>query len=94
MIPSSKVMIHDCSWGRRDLGAKNPFEVQEELDQLKQVNKRLLSIISERTGKTEEEVAGVTRSDSYFDAEEAINFGLASAVIDQETFGALLKEGV
>ncbi len=93
MLPSSKVMIHDCSWGRHEMGGKKPFEVEEELNQLKRTNERLVAILAERTGKTTKEIAKVTKSDSYFGAEEAIKFGLASKVIDSMTLSNLMKKG-
>ena len=93
MLENSKVMIHDCAWGHNDMGGKKPHEVAEELRQLSKVNERLVSILAERCGKTIEEVSEVTKKDSYFDAEEAIEFGLASKIIDTETLGRLMKEG-
>ena len=93
MLPSSKVMIHDCSWGRHEMGGKKPFEVEEELNQLKKTNERLISILAERTGRTVKEISRVTKSDSYFDAEEAVEFGLASKVIDSMTLSSLMKKG-
>ena len=94
MLPSSKVMIHDCSWGRREMGGKKPFEIEQELNQLKGTNERLVSIIAERTGKTMEEIAEVTKYDSYFSAEEAIEFGLASGIVDAGTMSELLRKAV
>ncbi|WP_051638457.1 ClpP family protease [Butyrivibrio sp. NC2002] len=90
MLPSSRIMIHDCSFGNRQIGGLKPFEIEEELNQLKHTNERLVSIIAERTGKTVEEVSEVTKYDSYFSAEEAIKFGLASAVIDTSNFGTIV----
>jgi ATP-dependent Clp protease protease subunit len=92
MLPSSRVMIHDCSWGRRDMGGKKPFEIQEELNQLKGVNERLVSIIAERTGKTIEEISKITQNDAYFSAGEAVEFGLASEIIDAETFTQITEK--
>ncbi|MBO4375242.1 MAG: ATP-dependent Clp protease proteolytic subunit [Lachnospiraceae bacterium] len=89
MLPSSRIMIHDCSWGRHDMGGKKPFEVEEELNQLKNTNEKLLNIIAERTGKTVEEVAEVTKKDSYYSADEAIEFGLVTGVLDGETFAKI-----
>ena len=94
MLPSSKVMIHDCSWGHREMGGMKPFEIEQELRQLEQVNERLVSIIAERTGKTVKQVSNVTMSDSYFNAEEAIEFGLASKVIDSDCLSELMKRDV
>ncbi|MCR5511925.1 MAG: ATP-dependent Clp protease proteolytic subunit [Lachnospiraceae bacterium] len=93
MLPSSRILVHDCSWGHNDLGGKKPYEVEEELKQLKSTNERLVSIIAERTGKTVKEVAKVTKYDSYFSAQEAIDFGLASKIIDSETLSSLMKKG-
>ena len=93
MLPSSKIMIHDCSFGRHEMGGKKPFEIEEELNQLKKINERLISIIAERTGHTIKEIAKVTKSDSYYGADEAIKFGLASKVIDTTTLSNLLKKG-
>ncbi len=93
MLPSSKIMIHDCSWGRHDMGGKKPFEIEEELKQLKNTNERLVNIIAERCGKTVEEVSEVTKSDSYFGVEQAIEFGLASAVVTSENFDSLVRKG-
>ena len=91
MLPNSKVMIHDCSWSHNEMGGKKPFEIEEELKQLKDTNEMLVSIIAERTGKTVAEIAEITKSDSYFGAEEAVKFGLVSKVIDRETLSGLLN---
>ena len=94
MLPSSKVMIHDCSWGSRNFGGYKPHEIEQELKQLKNTNERLLNIIAERCGKTLKQVAKVTMHDSYFNAEEAIEFGLVSEVVDSDSFSMLTQKGV
>ena len=93
MLPSSRILIHDCSWGRRDLGGYKPHEVEQELNQLKATNARLLSIISSRCGKTLKQVAKVTKDDRYFDAKEAIDFGLVTAVLDEDSFESISQKG-
>ncbi len=93
MLPSSRIMIHDCSFGRRDIGGKKPGEVEEVLNQLKNTNARLLSIIAERTGKTVRQVSKVTQNDSYFDAKEAVEFGLATAILDEKGFALISQKG-
>ncbi len=93
MLPSSRVMLHDCSWGRHEMGGKKPHEVEEELNQLKKTNERLVSIIAKRTGKTVKQVSKITRYDSFFSAEEAIEFGLASKVMDTDELTKLLGKG-
>ena len=92
MLPSSRIMIHDCSWGKRDFGGVKPGAIQEELDMLKKTNERLLSIIAERTGHKVDEISEITKEDAWFDAGEAIEFGLASAVIDETNFETLIRK--
>lgn len=91
MLPSSTIMIHDCSWGSRDMGGKKPLEIEQELNQLRHVNERLVGIIAERTGKSKEEVAEVTKNDSFFSAPEAVNFGLAEKILDTDALNTLLQ---
>lgn len=93
MLPSSRIMIHDCSWGNRNMGGYKPHEVEEELKQLKNTNARLLSIIAERCGKSVKQVAKVTMNDRYFDTKEAIDFGLIDAVLDNDLFDRIAEKG-
>ena len=93
MLPNSKIMIHDCSWSRHEMGGKKPGEIQEELNQLKDMNERLISIIAERTGKSVDEIAEVTCVDSYYTSDEAISFGLASRIVDSDCLNGLMKKG-
>lgn len=93
MLPSSRIMIHDCSWSNRNFGGYKPHEIEQELNQLKNTNERLLSIIAERCGKTVRQVAKITMHDSYFYAKEAIEFGLVSAVVDNGIFNEITKKG-
>ncbi len=92
-LPSSKILIHDCSWGNRNLGGYKPHEVEQELNQLKNTNARLLAIIAERCNKTVKQVAKVTMHDRYFDADEAISFGLITAVLDNDSFDKIAEKG-
>lgn len=80
MLPHTRLMIHDPSFGRLDVGGKKPHEIQQEVDSLNKVKETLAQIISEKTGKPLDEICKITANDTYFDAEEAIEFGLATAV--------------
>ncbi len=95
MLKHSKIMLHDCAWGSRNMGGKKPHEVRQELEQLESTNERLLEIIAERTGKTLEEIAEVTKFDSYFDTKEAVEFGLIdeSGIVDSDKLIFLMKKG-
>ncbi len=92
-LPSSKILIHDCSWGSRNMGGYKPHEVEQELNQLKNTNARLLAIIAERCKKTVKQVAKVTMHDRYFDTDEAISFGLITAVLDNDSFDKIAEKG-
>lgn len=80
MLPHTKVMIHDPSFQCGFTGAK-PLEIQRQVDSLMETRKILCEIISERTGKPVKEVYKKTKYDSFFDAREAVEFGLATGII-------------
>lgn len=84
MLEHTRILIHDPSYGRFDMGGKKPHEIQMEVDNLNKVRETLGRIISERTGKPLKEVYKITAGDRYFDAEEAIKFGLATAIYKGE----------
>lgn len=81
MLPHSKIMIHDPSYGKADFSGMKPDELQVQLDDLRKVSNITTGIIAERTGQPLKTVAGYTSRDSYFDAEEALKFGLATDVV-------------
>ncbi len=82
ILPNSKIMVHDPSFsGGHDIGHRKYFDVEPELENLRKCGEKLASIISERTGKTLDEVMAITRYDTFFSAEEAIEFGLASNIV-------------
>lgn len=79
MLPHSKVMIHDPlipggvggSALKLDAVAKN----------IMQTRQTIAEIIADNTGKSLDEVLAKTASDSYFDAKEAVEWGLADRII-------------
>ena len=83
MLPNSRIMIHDPSFGGGNLAGKKPHQIKTELDDLIEVQDCLCKIIAERTGKTEEEIRELTKDDTYFNADEAIEFGLATETINK-----------
>lgn len=83
MLPSSRLMIHDPSYGgEHNVAGLKSHEIQIELDELNKCRAKLASIIAERTGKNIKEVYKATKTDSFYDVEEAVKFGLASGVFD------------
>lgn len=80
MLPHTRLMIHDPSFGSLDVGGKKPHELRQEVESLERVKVILAEIISAKTGKTSEEICKITANDTYFTAEEAIAFGLATDI--------------
>ena len=60
--------------------------VQRGLDVFKRLDQRLYEIYAERTRKSVDAIAEMARSDTYFDAEQAVSFGLADEVLDDAMF--------
>lgn len=83
MLPNSRIMIHDPSFGGGNLAGMKPHQIKTELDDLVEVQDKLCSIIAERTGKTAEDIRELTKDDTYFNAEEAVAFGLATETINK-----------
>lgn len=84
MLPHTRLMIHDPSYSHNDIGGRKPHEIQHELDKLNETREALAKIIAEKTGKSLEEIYEVTASDTYYSAQEAIEFGLATGIMKGE----------
>lgn len=82
MLPRTRIMIHDPSFGRHDIGGHKSHQIQRELAELNKVREMLAQIIADRTGKPLEEIYEVTAEDTYYNADEAIDFGLATGIFD------------
>lgn len=83
MLPSSTIMIHDPSPGGGSLTGMKPYQIEEKLSGLKKTRDQLCSIISEKTGKTVKQVMKKTCKDSFFTAEESLNYGLATEIAER-----------
>lgn len=80
MLPHTRIMIHDPSYAGGSYSGKKPHELETELDNLRKISDLTNALIAERTGQPLEEVCLCTREDAYFNAEEAIRFGLATGM--------------
>ena len=80
MLPHTRILIHDPSYGHLDVSGKKPHEIQRGVDSLNKVRETLAEIISKKTNKSLDEIYGITAEDNYFTAEEAIDFGLATGI--------------
>lgn len=81
MLPHTRLMIHDPSYADANMSGKKPHEIQHELDKLNETREIIAKIISEKTGKSIEEVYKVTADDTFYNAKEAVEFGLATEII-------------
>lgn len=88
MLPHSKIMLHEplIPFG---IGGKTTT-IQTISDSLLKTKQEMEAILALHTGRTPEEIAEITKTDHYFTAQEAVDFGLADAVKD---FSSMLKEG-
>ncbi|MCM1524169.1 MAG: ATP-dependent Clp protease proteolytic subunit [Ruminococcus sp.] len=80
MLPHSRILIHDPAYGHLDVSGKKPHEIQRGVDSLNKVRETLAEIISEKTGKSLDEIYEITAEDYFFTADEAIEFGLATSI--------------
>lgn len=78
ILPHGRVMIHDPLIGQTGGSA---LQLQEISQSLMQTREHMGQLLAQFTGRTLEEIYEKTRRDSFFNAEEAVAFGLADRVI-------------
>jgi len=79
MLPHTKVMIHDPLLMGTS-GVKRALELEKEAAKLMETRSILAGIIAQRSGHKLEEVLAKTGEDCYMDAEQAIEFGIATGI--------------
>lgn len=79
MMPHSKIMIHDPLIAGGVGGSA--LKLDSIAKNIMRTRQTIAEIISEHTGKSLEEVLSKTALDSYFDAKEAVEWGLADGII-------------
>ncbi|MBO5371603.1 MAG: ATP-dependent Clp protease proteolytic subunit [Lachnospiraceae bacterium] len=79
MLENSEIMVHEPLLGNRVGG--NSSSIKSISESLLETKDKLNKILAKHTGKTEEEVEQATRYDHYFQAEEAVEFGLADCFV-------------
>lgn len=80
MLPHTRIMIHDPAYNSNNIGGKKPHEILKQVDKLMESREALAKIIAERTGKDIDDIYKATMEDSYFNIDEAIDFGIATGV--------------
>ena len=81
ILPNSQIMIHDPAPGGGSMAGMKPEAMEETLSYLKQVQNTIIDIISSTTKQPKKVVLSKTRKDTYFSAEEAVKFGLATDIV-------------
>ena len=79
ILMHGEVMIHDPLVSGGITGSA--LAIQDKSDRLMAKRKVLCGILAQHTGKNIKQIYKVTAKDTYFGAEEAVEFGLADAVI-------------
>lgn len=81
ILRHGEVMIHDpLAYGGISGSA---LDVQDKSDRLMQMRKTICGVLARHTGKTLKQIYKATAKDTYFNAQEAIDFGLADVIVDK-----------
>jgi ATP-dependent Clp protease protease subunit len=76
-LPNSDIMIHQVSGGAQGQAS----DVERQVDYMFKLKKRIIRIISQHTGKPEDQVRLDSDRDYYMSAQEAKTYGLVDEVI-------------
>ncbi len=76
ILPHGKVMLHQPSGGASGQSSDIQIHAKEILKTKSELNR----ILSEATGKSEEEIAKATDRDMYMNAQEAVAFGVVDEI--------------
>lgn len=77
MLPNAHVMIHDPLI--QSVGG-SALEVERRSKRLMKTRERIARILAVATEHTPQEILDITATDRYFDADEALEFGLADRI--------------
>ena len=76
-LPNSDIMIHQVSGGAQGTAS----DVERTVEWMFKIKKRLIHILSQHTGKTEEQVQLDSDRDYWMSADEALAYGLVDEVV-------------
>ncbi len=80
ILPNSEVMIHEPLIGNGVGGSTST--IKSVSDNLLETKKKLNKILSIHTGQTVRKVNEATKYDHYYDAEQAVKFGLVDEILN------------
>jgi ATP-dependent Clp protease protease subunit len=86
-LPNSDIMIHQVSGGAQGQAS----DVERQVEYMFKLKKRLIKIISQHTGKPEDQVRADSDRDYYMTAAEAKDYGLVDEVIKSRKEAKLLE---
>ena len=86
-LPNSDIMIHQVSGGAQGQAS----DVERQVEYMFKLKKRLIKIISQHTGKAEDQVRADSDRDYYMTAAEAKDYGLVDEVIKSRKEVKLLE---
>lgn len=78
-LPNSEIMIHQPSGGAKGQAT----EIQIAAENILKTKKKLNEILAENTGKPYDVVAADTERDHWFDAKEALDYGIIDSIIEK-----------
>lgn len=79
-LPNARIMIHQPLGGARGQST----DVQIQAKELLRIRQMLNEILSQRTGKSMEQIEADTERDNFMSAAEAVEYGLVDKVIARE----------
>lgn len=79
-LPNARIMIHQPLGGARGQST----DVQIQAKELLRIRQMLNEILSQRTGKSMEQIEADTERDNFMSAAEAVGYGLVDKVIVRE----------
>ena len=82
ILRHSQVMIHDPLISGLS-GSRRALELEKEAARLMELREIIGGIIAGRSGRTIEEVYENTREDTYLTAQEAVEFGIATDIVER-----------
>lgn len=91
MLPHSQIMIHDPMIAGEGLTG-SAGHLKDQIQNLMNIRKIIGDILAKHTGKTAEEIFEKTKTDSWFTADEAVEFGLADHIIRQKNIKKNIQE--
>jgi len=79
--PNSRLLIHEISQFKF-FSEDKTSDLEEQVEEMKKLQAVLLGILSERSGKSREEIDKlIWKRDIWFSAEEALEFGLIDRIV-------------